>query len=201
MSAWRRRRGIPRRSIGRGRRSASARRHAGRDRAALEYRGERGAVRAVQTRRLSGRLAINQPFRPMGVELDHPIANDLERHPADLRRLGPARAVVNRRQRQKPPGLRPILRPPRGSPHHPRIKISPKWEWDWRTSCARHLESDTRRSGNPPSESRLLSFGINGSVNGSSNVSLGSAPARLTAPLGPLVPRPRTSVAYGVAGG
>ena len=99
----------------------------GRDRAALEYRGERGSVRAVQTRRLSGRLAINQPFRPMGVELHHPIANDLERHPADLRRLGPTRAVVNRRQRQKPPGLRPILRPPRGGPHHPRIKISPKW--------------------------------------------------------------------------
>ena len=41
----------------------------GRDRAALEYRGERDAVRAVQTRRLSGRLAINQPFRPLGVEL------------------------------------------------------------------------------------------------------------------------------------
>src|ERR1700734_2763860 len=120
----------------------------GRDRAAFEYRGERGAVRAVQTRRLSGRLAINQPSRPMGVELQHPIANDLEPPPADLRRLGPARAVVNRRQRQKPPGLRPILRPPRGSPHHPRIKISPKWEWDWRTSCARHLESDTRRFGN-----------------------------------------------------
>ena len=99
----------------------------GRDRAALEYRGERGAVRAVQTRRLSGRLAINQPFRPMGVELHHPIANDLERHPADLRRLGPARAFVNRRQRQKPPGLRPILRPLRGGPNHPRIKISPKW--------------------------------------------------------------------------
>jgi hypothetical protein len=33
-------------------------------------------------------------------------------------------------------------------------------EWAWRTSCARHLESDTRRFGNPPSESRLLSFGI-----------------------------------------
>src|ERR1700726_2060435 len=39
----------------------------GRDRAALEYRGERGAMRAVQTRRLSGRLAINQPFRPMAL--------------------------------------------------------------------------------------------------------------------------------------
>ena len=72
--------------------------------------------RAVQTRRLSGRLAINQPFRSMGVELHHPIANDLERHPADLRRLGPARAVGNRRQRQKPPRLRPILRSLRGSP-------------------------------------------------------------------------------------
>jgi hypothetical protein len=47
--------------------------------------------------------------------------------PPISRRLGPARAVVNRRQRQKPPGLRPILRPPCGSPHHPRIKISPKW--------------------------------------------------------------------------
>ena len=80
----------------------------GRDRAPLEYRGERGAVRAVQTRPLSGRLAINQPFRSMGVELHHPIANDLERHPADLRRLGPARAFVNCRQRQQPPGLRPI---------------------------------------------------------------------------------------------
>jgi hypothetical protein len=33
-----------------------------------------------QTRRLPGRLAINQPLRPMGVELHHPIANDLERH-------------------------------------------------------------------------------------------------------------------------
>ena len=57
-----------------------------------------------------GRLAINQPFRPMGVELHHPIANDLERHPADLRRL-----ESGSRLRKSPPapeaatGLRPIL--------------------------------------------------------------------------------------------
>ena len=38
----------------------------GRDRAALEYRGERGAVRAVQTRRLSGRLAINSALPAHG---------------------------------------------------------------------------------------------------------------------------------------
>ena len=131
----------------------------GRDRAALEYRGERGAVRAVQTRRLSGRLAINQPFRPMGVELHHPIANDLERHPADLRRLGPARAVVNRRQRQKPPGLRPILRPLRGGPNHPRIKISPKWNGHGEPPVLATLNQTHANSG-IPSESRLLSFGI-----------------------------------------
>src|ERR1700689_3800140 len=130
----------------------------GRDRAALEYRGERGAVAPVRPRRLSGRLAINQPFRPMDVELDHPIANDLERHPADLRRLGPARAVVNRRQRQKPPGLRPILRPPRGSPHHPRIKISPKWNGHGEPPELATLNQTHRDSGIPP-ESRLLSFG------------------------------------------
>src|SRR6202020_1789308 len=115
--------------------------------AALEYRGERGAVRAVQTRRLSRRLAINQPFRPMGVELHHPIANDLERHPADLRRLGPARAVVKLRPRQKPPGLRPILRPPRGSPHHPRIKISPKWNGHGEPPALATLNQPRRDSG------------------------------------------------------
>ena len=52
-----------------------------RDRAALDDRGERCSVRVVQPRRLSGWLAINQSVRPMGIELDHPVANDLERHP------------------------------------------------------------------------------------------------------------------------
>src|SRR6202030_3481708 len=132
----------------------------GRDRAALEYRGERDAVRAVQTRRLSRRLAINQPFRPMGVELHHPITNDLQRHPADLRRLRPARAFVNRRQRQKPPGLRPILRPSCGGPHHPRIKISPKWNWHGEPPALATLNQTHADSGISPSESRLLSFGI-----------------------------------------
>ena len=39
--------------------------------------GERDAVRAVQDDGRPGRLAINQPFRPLGVELHHPIMNDL----------------------------------------------------------------------------------------------------------------------------
>ena len=97
-----------------------------RDWTALDDRRQRRTVLIVQPRRLSWSLAIEQTLGAIGVEFDHPIANDLKRHAANLRRLGPARAFVNRRQRQKPPGLRPILRPPRGGPRHPRIKISPK---------------------------------------------------------------------------
>jgi hypothetical protein len=59
-------------------------------------------MRAVQTRRLSGRLAINQPLWSMGVELDHPIANDLERHPpifAASVRLAPSQIAASARSR------------------------------------------------------------------------------------------------------
>ena len=42
----------------------------------------------VQRRRLSRRLQIDQAVRPVSVELEHPIANDLKRHTAKLRRLG-----------------------------------------------------------------------------------------------------------------
>src|ERR1700729_2409602 len=98
----------------------------GRDRTALDDRGQRGSVQIVQSRRLSGRLAIDQAVRPVSVEFEHPIANDLKRHTANLRRLGASCALVNRRQSQKPPCLRTILRSFRGSPDHLRVKIGPK---------------------------------------------------------------------------
>ena len=97
-----------------------------RDRPTLDDRGERSAMRVVQPRWLSGRLAINQPVRPVRIELDHPVANDLKRHPADLRRLRARRAFVDRRQRQKPTRLRPVLRSLGGRPHHLCVKITPK---------------------------------------------------------------------------
>jgi len=97
-----------------------------RNRAAFDDRGERRPMRVVKPGWLSRRLAVDQALRSMGVELHHPIANDLKRHPADLRRLGAPRAFVNRRQSQKPPRLRPVLRSPRRRPHHLRIKISPE---------------------------------------------------------------------------
>jgi hypothetical protein len=37
---------------------------------------------------LAGRLAINETFRALSVELEHPVAHDLQGHPADPRRLG-----------------------------------------------------------------------------------------------------------------
>src|ERR1700758_5293553 len=83
-------------------------------------------MRIVQPRRLSRRLAINQTVRPVRVELEHPIANDLKRHTANFRRLGASCPFVNRRQSQKPPCLRTILRSFRGSPDHLRVKIGPK---------------------------------------------------------------------------
>jgi hypothetical protein len=70
-----------------------------RDRAALDDRGERGAPFRREPVRA---IAISQAFRSMGVELHHPIANDLKRHPVDPRRLSARVALVNRRQTQKP---------------------------------------------------------------------------------------------------
>src|ERR1700727_2284588 len=82
--------------------------------------------RVVKPGWLSRRLAVDQALRPLGVELHHPVANDLKRHPADLRRLGAPRAFVNRRQSQKPPSLRPVLRTPCRSSHHLSVIIAPK---------------------------------------------------------------------------
>jgi len=96
-----------------------------RDRPALEDCGQRPPMLVVQPRRLPRRLAIDRAFPTMRSEPDHPIANDLQSDGTDLRRLGAARAVVNRRQRQKPPGLRPILRSLGRGPHHLSVIIGP----------------------------------------------------------------------------
>ena len=53
-------------------------------------------MRVVKPGWLSGRLAINQPFRPLGVELHHPVANIWSVTEPSLAAC-PARAFVNRR--------------------------------------------------------------------------------------------------------
>jgi len=81
-----------------------------RDWAVLDHPGQRRAVLIRQSRLLTRRLAVSQTLRPLGVEPHDPIANDLPRHPADLGRLDPLSAIINRRQSQKPTRLSPVLR-------------------------------------------------------------------------------------------
>src|SRR6266566_1768451 len=76
-------------------------------------------------RGLAGRLAVDQPIRTMGVELDHPIPNNLRCHPADRRRLGPPRTVIDGGQGQKTARLRRILPTPGNGAQARRIKITP----------------------------------------------------------------------------
>ena len=80
-----------------------------RDRAALDDRGKGGSVRVVETRRLSRSLPVDQTRRTIGVELEHPIANDLKRHPANPGRLRPTGSLINRRQRRSRRACGPSL--------------------------------------------------------------------------------------------
>ena len=96
------------------------------DRTALNDRGQRGPMRIVQPRRLPGRLSVDQAVRPMSVELENPIANDLKRHAANLGRLAARGAFVNRRQSQKSPRLRSVLRAFGGKSDRRSVKIIPK---------------------------------------------------------------------------
>jgi hypothetical protein len=97
-----------------------------RGRAAFDHCLQRGAMGLVQLRRLAGRLAVDQPVRTMGVELHHPIPDDLQGHPADRRRLGSLRPVIDRGQGQKTARLRGILRTPGNGAQARRIKITPQ---------------------------------------------------------------------------
>ena len=114
-------------------------------------------MRVVQPRRLPLRLAVDQAVRALRVELDHPVANHLQPHAPELRRLSARGAVVNRRKSQQPTRLRPVLRPFRRRPQPTRAIIIPK------TNCCRHGEppavrpgrTNFSRFGNPLREFRL----------------------------------------------
>jgi hypothetical protein len=70
---------------------------------------QRRVVRVIEFWRLAGGLPINQSVGAMGVELHHPVAHDLQRHIADLLRLGAHGAVINCGEREKPSRLRRVL--------------------------------------------------------------------------------------------
>jgi hypothetical protein len=76
----------------------------------LDDARERGAMLVLQKRRLPRRFTIDKAIRAVGVKTKNPVANDLERHAADLRRFAACRHVVNRRKGEEPSGLWPVLR-------------------------------------------------------------------------------------------
>jgi hypothetical protein len=95
-------------------------------RTALHRRRQRRPLRRVEDRRPARRSSVDEAARPLGVEPDHPIANDLQRHPGKLGRFRAGSPIIDGRQSQKTPRLRPALRSPRRSAQFHRVKIRPK---------------------------------------------------------------------------
>ena len=82
---------------------------AARYRPPLDRLDESRTVGSVQQRRLPWCLPVDQSVRAGRVELHHPVADDLERYTTDPGRLGPARSLIDGRQREQPPSLCSIL--------------------------------------------------------------------------------------------
>jgi hypothetical protein len=128
-----------------------------RDWAALDDHGERGAIPVVQPRRLPSRLAVNQPVRALGVELDQPSRTTCKPDAPDLRRLSARRAVVNHRTSQKPARLRPALPHKASSPsarqNHPEAEQASE-------SLSLATLNQTRNDPGIAAESRLQGRGL-----------------------------------------
>ena len=109
-----------------------------RDWAALDDRSERGAMRVVQPRRLPRRLAVNQPVRALGSELDQQSRTTCSPTPP----IFPPQCASRRRKSPQEPkagalAARPSIawRPtPATHPSHshPEHQLPPPW----RTSCS-----------------------------------------------------------------
>src|SRR3954463_7886945 len=104
-------------------------------------------------------------LRSPGVEAQHPIAHDLQRHAADLSRLGPGGPIIDRRQSQKAAGLIGIPRALRQSTELGGIKVRAERDGnshgDLQTGD-RLRESYLCPPGNPPHESAKLRLGMKG---------------------------------------
>jgi hypothetical protein len=101
----------------------------GRDRAGLNHLDQVLTMAIREPRGLAGRFAVDEAFRSVSVELKHPIAHDLQRHPADPRRLGARGALIDRRQRQEPSGLGSILGLPSKRTQVSRMEVRSEWDW------------------------------------------------------------------------
>ena len=114
-------------------------------------RSQSCAVLARQARRLTRRLAGDEPGGTMRIELHHPVAHDLKHvHAADLRRL-----CARRTRRKSQPA--PIVGAPGRCPSSSRLaaKLNPSQSLlevgsASQTSIVRNTEANHRRFENPP---------------------------------------------------
>lgn len=71
----------------------------------LDRLPERCPLRLIQPGRRAEAFPVDQPVRPLGVEADHPVADDLQTNPRQTRRIAAPGAIVDLRQCQQSSSL------------------------------------------------------------------------------------------------
>ena len=120
-------------------------------RSGLYYRRQRTAMGRIQARRLTRRATVDQARRTMHVELQHPVADDLQFDAADLRRAGARCPFIYGGQRLQPAHLTAILARTRSLAHARRVEIGPEGNGHGEAPLGSPpLESDASRVGGSP---------------------------------------------------
>ena len=106
----------------------------------------------LHERRRAGSFTIKQTVRTTRVETQDPIAHDLKCHAAHFGGFAASCAVINRRNREKPARLGPVLREPGQRPQVFGVEIIPQSHRcrHGEPPSVRQYESDICRFGNPP---------------------------------------------------
>ena len=120
-----------------------------RNRPALKHRRQRRAVRLLEPGPLTRSFAVDQPVRTVRVELQHPIPDDLQGHPADLGSLRPARPVIDRGQSQQTTRLTRMPRSAGRPPQLRGVKIGPERDRHGEPPSFAMLNQNRTASGNP----------------------------------------------------
>ena len=121
-----------------------------RRRAVLNHLCHGLALAVVQLAGVPGSLAVDQAFRPAGVEPHHPVPDGLQPDAADLRGFGPRAAIVDLGQRQQPPTLTRVPGRFRQAPKLGCIIVRTKCNpWPHGEPPFATRESDSLRSENP----------------------------------------------------
>src|SRR4051794_9528254 len=130
------------------------------DRPLLDNPRQGLALIGIEQRHLARCLAVDQPVRPLGIERQYPVAHRLQPDPADLGCLAAQAAVVDRCQRQQPPGLAGIMRPPR-QPTHLRRRVilpQPNRPAHGKSPLVCHGEAHSSAFGNSPRSAAWVRF-------------------------------------------